>query len=273
MFMGVALRHLGSTPYFVGSFTTFLAATNLSTGDLPGCITTSGPSATLYHAKPLIIQGALLAGRQAGDVAQFLPHAPAMRALLRYWNSSTRLDAATGLHMWHDQLETGADNNVMSQCASPYSPECWSATQAYTLASADVMVWLAREYQAYALFVEAWGSVGGGGLYSDDWRAEAAAARSAMRALADALNAHLWVCEDAHVPCRRGYYGGHNVSTHAPIRARTFQAALPVWANLAPNASIAALALDSSLETDLASPFGLRSTSSLDPRYSNANMM
>ena len=280
--LGVALRNYGAIPYFIGSFKSFLSATNLSTGELPGCVTPKGPSATLYHAKPLIIQAAYLAAKQDGsNFAQFSVYGDAMRALLRYWNSSTRLDSTTGLHMWHDQLESGADNNVMSECPSPYSPECWTPSQAYTLASPDIMVWLVREYHAYALFVEGWGALGGchldvecgstSPLYSSDWQAEAAGARAAMSALADALNEHLWVCEDPS--CLRGYYGGYNVSTRTPIRARTFQVALPVWAGLAPNASVAAAALDASLDADLSSPYGLRSASSRDPRYSNANMI
>jgi hypothetical protein len=126
----------------------FLRFVNLSDGGLPGCLTPAGPSSTLYHAKPLIIQAALLAARQAGNVSLFAGFGPQMRALLGYWNTSTRLDAATGLHTWHDQLETGADNLVFSACPSQFSPECWSPSQAYTLSSPDIMVWLAREYEA-----------------------------------------------------------------------------------------------------------------------------
>ena len=112
MFMGAALRGYGATPYFVGTFKNFLAQVNLTNGDLPGCVTPDGPTQTLYHAKPMIIQAAWLASKQTSDPAEFAPFAPAMRALLRYWNSSQRFDTATGLHQWHDQLETGCDNLV-----------------------------------------------------------------------------------------------------------------------------------------------------------------
>jgi hypothetical protein len=37
--------------------------TNETDGTLPGCLTPQGPSATLSHAKPIIIQGALLAAK------------------------------------------------------------------------------------------------------------------------------------------------------------------------------------------------------------------
>jgi hypothetical protein len=80
--MGVALRAYGGAPYFAGTFLNFLHFTNLTSGELPGCLTPKGPSQTLYHAKPVIIQGALLAARQTGNFSAFLPHADAMRALL-----------------------------------------------------------------------------------------------------------------------------------------------------------------------------------------------
>jgi alpha,alpha-trehalase len=279
MFMGVALLDYGSLPYFVGTFHNFLSAVNLTNGDLPGCLTPNGPSATLYHAKPLIIQSALLAGRAAGDVKQFLIYAPAMRALLSYWNTSgIRRDSITGLPIWHDQLESGADNLVFSICPSSYSPECWVDSDAFTLIASDAAVWLAREYQAYAAFITAWerlSPLGGGDegyLFSADYKEEAAFALRESQRLSDALNTYLYGCDDSHnsLGC---FYGALNASSRAPIRSRTWTASLPVWANLASNKSVASSALMSTTLSDLSSPFGLRSTSSSDPRYSNQNII
>jgi hypothetical protein len=274
MFMGVALERYGGPPYFKGTFLNFLHFTNLSTGELPGCLTPAGPSKTLYHAKPLVIQGALLAARQTGDFASFAAYGDAMRALLRYWNSTTRLDAVSGLHTWHDQLETGADNLVLSECPSQYSPECWSASQAYTLSSPDVMVWLAREYQAYAVFVAAWGALGGAtSLYdSSSAAAEAAGARAYAARLRDVIQERLWLWLDAPANTR-GMYVGYNVSTRAQSVHATYQAAWPVWAGLAASPAVQAAALTRLLEADLWSPFGLRSVSDQDPRYNNDNII
>lgn len=291
--MGVALQAYGSTPYFVGTFMNFLSFVNLTDGGacfkcfcththskchpqkrtlatgLPGCLTPAGPSATLYHAKPLIIQSALLAARQAGNLSLFSAYGHQMRALLSYWNSSTRFDAATGLHRWHDQLETGADNLVFSACPSQYSKDCWSESQAYTLASPDIMVWLAREYEAYAVFLGEWRHSGGGGL---EWGAERDAARSYAARLRDVIHERLWLWLDAPANTR-GLYVGFNVSTGAQIVHRTYQAAWPVWAGLAANESVRQAALTSLLEADLWSPFGLRSAASTDPRYNNDNII
>jgi len=154
--MGVALAAYGATPYFIGTFKNFLAAVNLTTGELPGCVTPTGSDPALYHAKPMVIQAAWLASQQSGgSPEEFSPYAPAMRALLRYWNSTNRIDTRTGLHRWHDQLETGCDNLVYSQCPGGVA-DCWTESQSLTLASPDLEVWIAREHQAYAKFVVAW---------------------------------------------------------------------------------------------------------------------
>merc|ERR1712176_1522552 len=104
----------------------FFAATDLESGNVTGCLTKDLPTVcssdptkddALYHAKPIIIQGAWLAASAiGGDANAFKQFAPKMRALLEYWDRPPRIDAETGLRIWHDQMETGADNNVLSQC-------------------------------------------------------------------------------------------------------------------------------------------------------------
>lgn len=277
MFMVVALEKYGAFKYSSGTFLNFLSFVNLTDGGLPGCLTPSGASQTLYHAKPLIIQAALITARQSGNFTPFLTFAPQMRALLLYWNTTQRLHAATGLHTWHDELETGADNLVFSLCPSQFS-DCWSESQAYTLSSPDIMVWLTREYQAYAAFVKAWGTVGGGieseigGLYGQTWEEEAEGALAYVERLRDVIHQYLWLWTDPPTNTR-GLYVGYNVSTMQQSIHRTYQVAWPVWAGLAANDSVKFAALTTLLEPDLWTPFGLRSTSSMDPRYNNDNII
>jgi len=271
MFMAVALENYGARPYAMGTFLNFLHFVNLSTGELPGCLTPSGPSKTLYHAKPLIIQAAFITARQNGNFTPFLAYAPQMRALLLYWNNTQRRDAKSGLHTWHDQLETGADNLVFSECPSQFSPECWSESQAYTLSSPDVMVWLAREYAAYAQFMKMWGQAGleiGGGLYSDiSWLKEAEMSLAYVTRLRDVIHERLWLWIDPPLNTR-GLYVAFNVSTGVQSVHRTYQAAWPVWAGLYVNDSVKNAALTTLLEPDLWTQYGLRSASQEDPRYS-----
>ena len=272
VFLGVvSSRDFNGSRYFVGSMSNFLAKTNLTTGEVKGCLTPDGDSPTLFHAKPIIIQGAFLAAKfDGGNYSQFIAFKPAMEALLAYWSSPQRVDAATGLHVWHDQLETGADNLVLSLCPSPYSPECWSESRdAFTLSAPDVELFVAREHLAFALFLEAWAGEG--------WRAEAAAHRARARAAADTVDRLMWVWKDgaADGAAAGGYYGGYNVSSsaQATITNRTYQMAWPLWDGGTDNETLVAMAAAELQAPDMWTPFGVRSVSSADPRYNNDNII
>ena len=83
----------------------------------------------------------------------------------------------------------------------------------------------------------------------------------------DNLEGQLW-----HEPSQS--YLARNVSTSTWITNRTYNLGMPLWLPkemLLRNRTRANLALASVLEPDMLSPFGVRSTSALDPRYSNAN--
>ena len=266
VFLGVAsARDFNGSRYFVGSMMNFLAKVNLTNGDVKGCITPSGDTPTLFHAKPILIQGAFLAAKfSGGNFSQFEQFMPAMAALLAYWSSPQRVDAATGLHQWHDQLETGADNLVLSLCPSPYSPECWvEALDAFTLSSPDIELFVAREHLAFSNFVEAWAREG--------WEAESATHRAHAKRIADTLDERMWVwIDDAKT---QGYWGAYNTSTQSVIAHRTYQLAWPLWQGGTSNETLVAAAVEQLLAPDMWTPFGVRSTSSGDPRYSNANII
>jgi glycogen debranching enzyme len=58
-----------------------------------------------------------------------------------------------------------------------------------------------------------------------------------------------------------------------PTTAAHTQVWFPIWADLAANQSQVAAALASVQLPDLWTPYGMRSTSSADPRYNNDNIM
>ena len=119
----------------------FFALTNVTTGEVQGCVTPQGPTGSIYHAKPVLIQAAWLAadrgvrqqppgeavhtnstssqhphpktpgppkGEDAAETRNFREWQAAMEALLAYWGRAPNRDPATGLHVWHDQLQTGS---------------------------------------------------------------------------------------------------------------------------------------------------------------------
>lgn len=265
--MGVALGSgvdAASSQYFVGSMKNFLSFTNVTSGQVQGCLQPSGPCGTIYHAKPIVIQGAWLAAKGAGasEVQQFRQFQPHMAALLRYWETTAR-DPASGLHTWYDQLSSGADNLVLSTCPSHYST-CWTAADANTLAAPDLEAFLGREYQAYAKFLKAWAAAATA-ADSAQLLADAEQALQAAAAVQSAVNQHLW--SDA-----LGRYVGFNTTTQETITNRVFLIAFPLWSGQA-NATQAAATVAQLTKSDLWSAYGVRSTSSDDPRYSNANMI
>lgn len=290
VFLGVATLRFGNRAYFAGSMRNFFDATNLSTGAVTGCLTwnlpvvcSSSPTEhdALVHAKPILVQGAWLAANSSGDasssssassssaaVASWERHAPAIEALLAFWERPPRKDPATGLRTWHDQMESGADNGVLSLCPNARS-SCWTASQAYSLASADVLTLLQREHTAAAHFYTAWADVAASdGTGISQHRAaqhRAAARRHRQRAESthDTLNAQLWRGD-------LGYHVALNVSSRTPIAAKTYAVAYPLWARLVNRSQAASIAslLGSS---EMLSAVGLRSASALDPRYSNAD--
>lgn len=273
--LGVALRGFGAQEYFAGSMLNFLDHTNTTTGEVQGCLLPSGPTGTISHAKPIVIQGAWLSVKQAMDgfggnatalLQQFMTYRPQMEALLTYWGSGQRVDASTGLRRWHDQLQSGADNLVTSLCPSKYSTDCWvEEDDAYTLASSDVHVFLIREHNAYAKFLDAWADMADDAAEEESLRHNAAVHRQLADSLLTIMNKWLW-------NATAGVYQAYNTSTTAsargPISNRVFLMALPLWGGLATPEQAAAVSKQVAAP-DMQSKWGVRSTASSDPRYSN----
>lgn len=256
LFIGVALREEGALPYLAGTMMNFLDHTNVIDGMVKGCLKPDNADGTLYHAKPVVIQGAWLAVKYGGaTAAAFLPFKFQMQALLDFWDRPPQMHPLTGLRVWHDQLQSGSDDLVLSQCPSPYSVACWRDSDAFTLASTDLHVFLYREHQAFARFLQAWGDPDLAALY-------------AQRAgeILQIMEQYLWV---GNASDGGGMYVGRNVSTNTTITNRVWLGALPLWNQLAPQDHLKSL-LNLLTSSDMRSKWGVRSTSSVDPRYSNA---
>ena len=71
MFTGIALLQYGSAPYLAGSMKNFFSQVNLTDGTVKGCLTPEGASQTIYHAKPVLIQGALVAAKHTKNFDQY----------------------------------------------------------------------------------------------------------------------------------------------------------------------------------------------------------
>ena len=267
LFMGVALFPFGSAPYLAGSMANFLDHTNLTTGQVQGCLLPTGGTGTIFHAKPVVIQGAWLASQQPSVSLPFQQFQPQMKAQLKYWSSPLRTDKTTGLPKWYNQLESGQDNLVLSTCASNRS-KCWDpALHEMVLVSADVATFLYREYQAYALFNGEWAAQATETKQQQFFLNEQKRATTKAVAIKAAVNLYLWNEE-------RGYYIALNTSTAAinagttTITARTDVGWFPLWAGM-PNRTQAHILKTELMKPDMFSSFGVRSTSSNNARYNN----
>lgn len=269
MFTGVALLEYGSAPFFEGSMLNFLDHTNLTTGAVEGCLLPSGDTGTIFHAKPVVIQGALLAAKHTGDFGVFKPFLPQMQALLRYWAGRDRVDGATGLRRWYNQLESGEDNLVLSTCPSDRSPECWDAAlHELVIASADLATFLFREHTALAAFATRWAAdlpAASSPAEKAALLAIAAGAAADAAAIAVSANAHLWSAElGVYVALNTSSAGRHAVPNRVGVMG------LPLFGGFASAAQAAAVKAQL-LAPDMLGSFGVRSVSALDPRYDNSN--
>ena len=267
VFMGVGLlkSHPLGAVHLAGSVTNFLSRVTRD-GEVPGCLLPTGASTTLFHATPVLLWGALLAARQTGDFAAFQPHAGAMRALLAYWRRAPRFDATSGLHVWYDMMESGADDLVYADVPSAHTPG-WTVEQhGFRLATPDVQVFMHRELRAFAAFLRRWAADAGEAPPVAEL-ADLAAAAAALRA---AVQARLWVATDAATGA--GYFAGYDVKARVPLPQRTYQMAWPLWEGMATPtqraASVAAVTAP-----DMWTRFGVRTTSADDPRFSNVNII
>jgi len=193
---------------------------------------TSSNSGVIYHAKPVLLQGAWLSTKHATShdpsagnttLAAFRKFKPQMQALLSYWDAPPKKDLATGLYVWHDQMQTGADDLVMSDCPDK-SSKCWNEKDdAWTLASVDLQIFMYREHTAYARFCTSWATMQSvADEESDALLAEAAEHTAKAAGILEVMEEYLWSEE-------QGFYIGRNMSSGAPITARTYLMAVPLW--------------------------------------------
>jgi hypothetical protein len=286
-FMGVALLTRGSAKYLLGSAENFLDAVDLATGHVPGCLTPQGPSKTLVQAKPVLAQMLLLGGRAVENGtgsespspsssalspssssssssasspspqssfswAALERHRPALESFLRFWDVARADPGGSGLSLWFNQMESGADNLPISKPGDEL-----------TVAAADLATFLFREHTAFAALLEVWGRP-----------EQAAAERAKAERVADA--AVTWLFDKPGL----SRFAALNTTTRAPIENRVFLMAFPLFAGPAMlsagnrNGSAVAAACAAEIASeDMLSAFGIRSTSTHDPLYTNANMI
>jgi alpha,alpha-trehalase len=240
-----------------------------SDGKVPGCVTPAGASSTLAHAKPVLIWGAFLAAEAMGDWGQFQEFAPQMRALLAYWQRERMVN---GVFVWHDTMESGADDLPYAAVPSKHTAS-WSDADARRVSLPDVHTFLILEHRAMARFCRAWAD-GASPEGAAALKEEARHYESVACIISDSLNKKLWhwmpPSGETDAPtasgARRGLFVGFDAKDEVQLLNRTYQAAWPCWAGVADDTRRDA-ALNELLEPDMRAAHGIRSTSTLDSRF------
>jgi len=190
-------------------------------------------------------------------------------------------------------MESGADDLPDAPIASAHTSTWVEERDARVHSGPDLSTFLYLENRAYAKFCKKWAAqttAGQGGecesavATAAALEAEAAVYEAEAARIASALNSNLWRwLPSPHLPEAagntsqgsqvRGHYVGFNARERTQLPARTYQAAWPCWARLAPSDFKRDAALDEICSSDLRGPFGIRSTSNADTRYTLTDMI
>ena len=219
-------------------------------GYTPGVITPQGRDERLNQMKPFLAQGAYLASRFLGDYSWVTPYFERLTSVVTY--RERRLwDSVRGLALWHNAMESGADNNV----AFPINDTGESA-RADRVAGADVNTFVYGEYAAMTSICAALGR-----------EEDAAKYRTGAKALREAMSQYLWSATD------RSYFNLDIVSGQL-IKRMTYSNFVPLWGRVATleqgRAQIKAHLLN---RDEMWSEHGGRSLAANDPAYNNVNMI
>jgi glycogen debranching enzyme len=263
VFCGVGLIPFGGSKYLAGSMKNFFTLTSAD-GVVPGCVSPKGASTTLNHAKPVLIWGSFLAAEDMKDFDQFYQFATQMRSLLIYWKRERCVD---GVYVWHDTMESGADDLPYASIPSKHTSK-WTEADERRISLPDVHTFLILERRAMASFCRAW-AIGAGVADAVALEAEAKEHEGEALAIKDVLNSNLWywMKDDDGSSKRRGYYVGYDAIDKKQLLNRTYQCAWPLWAGLTVGVAERDAALYELLQHDLRAAHGIRSTSTEDARY------
>ena len=223
-------------------------------GFTPGCLTPGGRDPRLHHMKPFLAQGAYLAGQYLGNYAWLQPHYARLRRIVDYREMGAAegrmWSRELGLGLWHDAMESGADNNVA------FPPDAGEASGKNRVAGADLNTFVYREYRAMAKIAGLLGHAAG----ERDYTRRAAA-------LCAAIEAHLWSEADAT------YYNLDAV-TGQPFRRVTYSNFVPLWGGLAAAERAVRQIRTYLLATGyMWGAYGIRTLAAGDPQYNNANII
>jgi len=189
-----------------------------------------------------------------------------MKALLDYWDR-VRKDETTGLYVWYDQLESGADNLPISVCPSNLSADCWvTGISGLSVSASDVMTLLYREVISYSKFLESWATSSRDSNQKAELISSALHYKIVAGDIVVSMIKYLWNDQN-------GLFDAYNVTSQEPVTNRVYLMCFPIFGSDIMTPSQSDRCLEQLMKDDMFTKFGVRSTSSEDLRYNNDNII
>lgn len=221
-----------------------LEHTNAKTGFTPGLLTPTGRDKRLHHAKPFLAQMVYFASANLQDFFWVKPYLIRLQRAITY-RERHLWSAKYGLGMWHDSMESGADNN----------PAILNYPLG-TVIGADLNTFIYREYLAMAKIA--------GALYQKGVAKKFQQKAQGIRA---AINKFLW-------DEQRGSYYNLDTATNKLILRDTYSNFVPLWASLAsPERGCCIIRRYLLNPKKMWGKYGIRTLAKDDPSYNNVNMI
>jgi alpha,alpha-trehalase len=244
-FMGVALSaDISAESIYLRNWALNYIINAKGNGKVAGCITSKGYDERLNHIKPLLAQGAFLAGKFIKDYHWLKPHFTKLKKIVTYrerylWNKKYDLG------VWYDSMESGADNNI---AALDYPPK--------TVVATDLNTFIYLEYKAMSLLAKIFGKKKDTKYFQK--RAEEIKAN---------LNKYLWDKKDQ-------IYYNLFTNTGEHIKRVSYSSFIPLWGKIAsPEKGKAVINKYLISPKFMWSKYGIRTLAKNDPDYNNANII
>lgn len=242
-FMGVALSaDISAESIYLRNWALNYIINAKNNGKVAGCLTAKGFDERLNQMKPLLAQGAYLAGKFLKDYKWIKPYWSKLKKIVLYrekylWNKKYDLG------VWFDSMESGADNNI---AALDYPKK--------TVVATDLNTFIYREYKALSLLAQILGRKKDINFFQK--RAET---------IKKNINKYLWNKEDEI------YYNIY-AKTGEHIKRVSYNSFIPLWGEIAtPQQGKTTIKRYLISPKYMWSEYGIRTLAKSDPDYNNVN--
>lgn len=223
-------------------------------GKVPGCLTPEGFDPRLNHMKPFLAQGILKASIGLNEIKWIKPYWDIVKKIVLYrqkymWNMTY------DLAVWHDSMESGADNNVAAYKGDYLNHDSGDYAK-NSIIAVDANSYIYLEYLAMSQIAKK--------IYEAK---DAQYFQERAETVKSNIQKYLWHEED-------DIFWNLDITSGSPIKRISFSCFLPLYASIATKTQAHNVIKKYLLsESHMKSIYGLRTLSAQDIQYNNLNML